>query len=93
MLPNEDVRRELLNQEEGYIDKLLHFDQLTLGINSGSVFEGFKEPTLKFRPTYKYDPGTGTYDSSEKERTPSWTDRIIYKGENLLPLSYSRCSD
>lgn len=88
-LPNEDVRRELLNQEEGYIDKLLHFDQLTLGINSGSVFEGFKEPTLKFRPTYKYDPGTGTYDSSEKERTPSWTDRIIYKGENLLPLSYS----
>ncbi|CAI4780908.1 CEI_1a_G0049660.mRNA.1.CDS.1 [Saccharomyces cerevisiae] len=88
-LPNEDVRRELHNQEEGYIDKLLHFDQLTLGINSGSVFEGFKEPTLKFRPTYKYDPGTGTYDSSEKERTPSWTDRIIYKGENLLPLSYS----
>lgn len=88
-LPNEDVRRELYNQDEGYIEKLLHFDQLTQGINAGSVFKGFKEPTLKFRPTYKYDPGTDTYDSSEKERTPSWTDRIIYKGENLLPLSYS----
>jgi hypothetical protein len=36
------------------------------------------EPPLRFRPTYKYDVGTNTYDSSRKGRIPSWTDRILY---------------
>lgn len=91
-LPNENVRRELASQEEGYIERLLQFDQLTQEINNGVVFKGFKEPTLKFRPTYKYDNGSERYDSSEKARTPSWTDRIIYKGDNLHPLAYSDAS-
>lgn len=88
-LTNEEVRKLLATQPEGYIDRLLKYDQLTQEINAGVVFKGFKEPTLKFRPTYKYDFGTDTYDSSEKARTPSWTDRIIYKGDNLHPLAYS----
>lgn len=88
-LPNEEVRSELLNQNDGYIEKLLRYDQLTQEINSGVIFQEFKEPTLKFRPTYKYDYGTDTYDTSEKARTPSWTDRIVYKGDNLHPLAYS----
>ncbi|EDO15231.1 hypothetical protein Kpol_1029p4 [Vanderwaltozyma polyspora DSM 70294] len=88
-LVNEEVRRELSAKREGYIDTLLKYDQLTQEINAGVVFQGFKEPTLKFRPTYKYDNGTDNYDSSEKARTPSWTDRIIYKGDNLHPLAYS----
>lgn len=91
-LPNEEVRSELNNEQEGYIDKLLKYDQLTQEINSGVIFQDFKEPTLKFRPTYKYDYGTDTYDTSEKARTPSWTDRIVYKGENLHPLAYSDAS-
>lgn len=88
-LTNEQVRRELEVKEEGYIDRLLTHDQLTIEMNGGRVFKGFKEPSLKFRPTYKYDNGTDNYDSSEKARTPSWTDRIIYKGINLNPLAYS----
>lgn len=88
-LPNEEVRKELSAQQEGYIDRLLRYDQLTQEINSGVVFQEFREPTLKFRPTYKYDNGTDVYDSSEKARTPSWTDRIVYKGENLHPLAYA----
>lgn len=88
-LPNEEVRKELSAKEEGYIDRLLRHDQLTQEINSGVVFQEFREPTLKFRPTYKYDNGTDVYDSSEKARTPSWTDRIVYKGENLHPLAYA----
>lgn len=89
VLPNEEVRRELSTKREGYIEKLLRYDQLTQEINTGVVFQGFREPTLKFRPTYKYDNNTDSYDTSEKARTPSWTDRIVYKGSNLHPLAYS----
>lgn len=88
-LSNEEVRRELNSREDGYIDRLLRYDQLTREINSGVIFQDFREPTLKFRPTYKFDHGTDNYDSSEKARTPSWTDRIVYRGENLHPLAYS----
>lgn len=43
------------------------------------VFRGFQEGPLTFAPTYKYDPGTETFDSSAKQRTPSYTDRILFK--------------
>ncbi|CCF60266.1 hypothetical protein KAFR_0J02020 [Kazachstania africana CBS 2517] len=88
-LSNEEVRRELAMKHEGYIDRLMRHDQLTQEIDNGFVFRGFKEPAIKFRPTYKYDSGTDNYDTSEKARTPSWTDRIIYKGDYLQPLVYS----
>ncbi|SCW02439.1 LAFE_0F06458g1_1 [Lachancea fermentati] len=88
-LSNEEVRRELVNKDANSYERLLNYDQLTQEINAGVVFKGFKEPTVKFPPTYKYDNGTNTYDSSEKARTPSWTDRIVYKGDNLRPLAYS----
>ena len=88
-LTNEQVRKELDTKDAGYIDRLLKNDQLTLEMKAGSVFREFKEPSLKFRPTYKYDNGTDNYDTSEKARTPSWTDRILYKGNTLQPLAYS----
>lgn len=88
-LPNEEVRMILNGKGKHYIDELLENDQLTREINDGVIFQGFCEPTLQFEPTYKFDFGTDIYDSSEKARTPSWTDRIIYKGNNLFPLAYS----
>lgn len=54
-------------------------DQLWREIERGNVFKGFREGPLSFRPTYKYDVGTDNYDTSPKERVPSWTDRILYK--------------
>ncbi|SCU86141.1 LAMI_0D00606g1_1 [Lachancea mirantina] len=88
-LSNEEVRKELGRANEDTFDKLLKYDQLTQEINSGIIFQSFKEPTVKFPPTYKYDHGTSIYDSSEKARTPSWTDRIVYRGDILKPLAYS----
>lgn len=41
-------------------------DQLTKQKKEGAVFQGFEEGLLAFRPTYKYDSGTCTYDSSPK---------------------------
>lgn len=88
-MPNENVRDELIQKKDGYLENLLMHDQLTQEICSGTVFHGYKEPEIRFNPTYKYDIGTELYDTSDKERTPSWTDRILYKGSNIQVLSYS----
>lgn len=85
-LSNEEVRRRVSN---GDLEYLYQFDQLTKEISSGNAFKGFSEPTISFNPTYKFDKGTNIYDSSEKQRIPSWTDRIIYRGGNTKPLAYS----
>ncbi|AMD19697.1 HCL454Wp [Eremothecium sinecaudum] len=87
-LPNDETRKRLSAKKAGYIEDLLNFDQLTQEMNSGMSFKGFMEPSIQFCPTYKYDHGTNRYDSSEKARTPSWTDRIIYKGKNIQPMAY-----
>ena len=70
--------------------KLLALDQLSGEMKAGRVFVGFREGNIQFDPTYKYDPQSTTYDSSEKMRVPSWTDRILYKGPGIEPMDYSR---
>jgi hypothetical protein len=54
-------------------------DQLLNQRAQGNVFEGYREGKICFKPTYKYDPGTDTYDTSKKQRVPAWTDRVLYK--------------
>jgi synaptojanin len=56
----------------------------------GTVFDGYKEGLIKFAPTYRYDAGTDSYDTSEKNRIPAWTDRIMFKGSGIRQLVYSR---
>ncbi|XBW38689.1 hypothetical protein QEN19_004277 [Hanseniaspora menglaensis] len=93
-LPNDSVRSILKNCQTGEdYQKLLQYDQLHEQVNiKKSIFHGFCEPAIKFPPTYKYNVGTDLYDTSEKARTPSWCDRILYKGDDIRPLSYSDCS-
>ena len=43
------------------------------------VFREFREGGICFPPTYKYDVDSDTYDTSEKARTPSYTDRILWR--------------
>ena len=54
-------------------------DQLTRVKSRGEAFVGWREGPLDFPPTYKFDPGTDTYDSSSKQRVPAWTDRVLHK--------------
>ncbi|XP_043790197.1 inositol polyphosphate 5-phosphatase E isoform X3 [Apis laboriosa] len=62
----------------------LHKDQLQTILNEGAVLRGFEEAPITFPPTYKYDPGTQNFDSSSKQRTPAYTDRILFKGKGHI---------
>ncbi|KAI7900605.1 SacI homology domain-containing protein [Cokeromyces recurvatus] len=86
-LSNEEVRMYV---EEGNIEMLFQNDQLSREMRQGRVFNGYQEGDITFLPTYKYDNGTNTYDTSEKQRIPGWTDRILFKGTQLKQLQYSR---
>jgi hypothetical protein len=63
------------------LDSLLPHDQLRRMITQRKVFhDGWREGPITFLPSYKYDVGTvGLFDSSEKQRAPSWCDRILYR--------------
>ncbi|XP_058379003.1 synaptojanin-1 isoform X4 [Diceros bicornis minor] len=75
-LPNEEVK-ELIKQQNW--DSLIAGDQLINQKNAGQIFRGFLEGKVTFAPTYKYDLFSDDYDTSEKCRTPAWTDRILWR--------------
>ncbi|KAJ2844637.1 Inositol-1,4,5-trisphosphate 5-phosphatase 1, partial [Coemansia erecta] len=64
-LPN-DQTRSLVAQ--GQLQSLMMYDQLSTQMAAGRVFSGYTEADIDFPPTYKFDRGTTTYDTSEKMR-------------------------
>ncbi|XP_051750981.1 LOW QUALITY PROTEIN: inositol polyphosphate 5-phosphatase K [Ctenopharyngodon idella] len=64
-------------------------DQLNMAKGSETVLEGFHEGPIKFPPTYKFDVGTDTYDTSGKKRKPAWTDRILWRLRPMAQVSNS----
>jgi phosphatidylinositol-bisphosphatase len=88
-LPREEVEKMVLDMDSSDNDvkddssrhrlKLLRHDQLLKTISQGSAFKDMVEGEIKFAPTFKYDKGTNTYDSSHKLRIPAWTDRILFR--------------
>jgi inositol-1,4,5-trisphosphate 5-phosphatase len=73
-LPNEQVK-PLIKQRR--FAELFEYDQLNTEMANGGSFPFFDELEIKFVPTYKFDNGTKNYDTSEKQRIPAWTDRVI----------------
>ncbi|CAB5203063.1 unnamed protein product [Rhizophagus irregularis] len=86
-LSNEEVR-SLIEKED--FSRLLEADQLSNQVAFGLAFNDYIEGPITFLPTYKYDDGTNEYDSSEKARVPAWTDRILYRGNKIRQIGYSR---
>ncbi|KAI0884208.1 DNase I-like protein [Annulohypoxylon maeteangense] len=77
------------------LNSLLPHDQLLRMIKERKAFhEGWHEGPITFLPTYKYDVGTvGLFDSSEKQRAPSWCDRILYRTRTDVNLYEKKCND
>lgn len=86
-IPEESDPTSLLNT----LNTLLTHDQLRIQQQQRKAFhEGWREGSIRFLPTYKYDIGTiATFDSSEKKRGPSWCDRILYRSKRDL-LNYQK---
>ncbi|EDO02011.1 hypothetical protein SS1G_04487 [Sclerotinia sclerotiorum 1980 UF-70] len=69
----------------GDLETLYENDQMVAGL----TFQYYSESRITFMPTYKFDIGNDTYDTSEKARIPAWTDRILRKGNNLRQINYN----
>jgi hypothetical protein len=44
----------------------------------GDIPREYVEPSLNFKPTYKFDLNSDLYDTGKKKRIPAWTDRILF---------------
>ncbi|CAP34583.1 Protein CBR-CIL-1 [Caenorhabditis briggsae] len=60
-------------------------DQLKRAIIERDAFIGFHEQPITFEPTYRMTVGTTEPDG---KRVPSWTDRVLYKGDGITEISY-----
>lgn len=91
-LSNEQARY-LIDQKD--YAKLFEFDQLNQQMSKGESFPFYDEMEITFPPTYKFDNGTSTYDTSEKQRVPAWTDRVLSLSRDKVvnPLAYDSVPD
>ncbi len=82
-LANSDTRNALsecvnfaaakqMDQAFKVLNDLLKYDQYHQSKGVYPLMDEYKEGQIKFLPTYKYDANSNTYDSSKKQRTPSW---------------------
>lgn len=74
---------------KGEYDALREKDELMMAMAGGRAFREFDEGILDFAPTYKFDERSREYDTSSKMRVPSWTDRVLWKGNSMRLLDYS----
>ncbi|PAA87754.1 hypothetical protein BOX15_Mlig022913g2 [Macrostomum lignano] len=60
-------------------DALTAGDELKMAQAEGKIFQNFLEGDIRFPPTYKFDINSDVYDTSNKQRVPSYTDRVLYR--------------
>lgn len=75
--------------ENGQFSPVLEKDQLKMEREKGGILKRYTEAAIKFAPSYHFDVGTDRYDTSEKQRVPSWCDRILWRdGDKVQPQAY-----
>ncbi|XP_027134241.1 phosphatidylinositol polyphosphate 5-phosphatase type IV [Larimichthys crocea] len=91
-----DVETIMNRTVAGDMGPLLAHDQLSKEMKDGSIFKGFQEAPIHFFPTYKFDIGCDIYDTTSKQRTPSYTDRILFRNrqaDDIKVDKYTSCSN
>ena len=87
--------RELSTGANNYEDIINH-DELSRVMSQDMAFKGFLEGRITFEPTYKYDVGSDTYDTSEKCRIPSYcvsSSSLVFNASLSHPsIHLSTCS-
>ncbi|XP_076929646.1 type IV inositol polyphosphate 5-phosphatase 9-like [Bidens hawaiensis] len=93
---SETDTRLLVNRKDWNV--LLENDQLRMELMDGKSLEAWHEGTINFAPTYKYQLNCDEYygcshigTKGKKKRAPAWCDRIIWTGDGLKQLMYTRC--
>jgi endonuclease/exonuclease/phosphatase family metal-dependent hydrolase len=96
---------QLMSEElisRGMLELLLGSDQLSIVRRQGFAFADFHEAPITFYPTYKIKPskhqqtnGKVTYNREKSDRLPSWTDRILVKGDPdcIKIVKYNACTE
>ncbi len=56
----------------GQLPLLLEYEQFTNEKKRNYELSVLEEGPLNFKPTYKFDINTNVWDTSKKQRTPSW---------------------
>ena len=77
---NKDVKNLIAANDLSFFSR----DQLHKALEGKTELPGMTELQPTFFPTYKFDPNTDNYDTSEKQRIPSWCDRIIYNDNEFM---------
>ncbi|XP_071687305.1 type IV inositol polyphosphate 5-phosphatase 9-like [Rutidosis leptorrhynchoides] len=87
-LPDKETR-SLVNQKDW--KTLVKHDQLRVELKDGQ-FGSWHEGDIDFAPTYKYLPNSDEYfcKNDDAKRSPSWCDRVIWRGEGLKQILYER---
>jgi hypothetical protein len=75
--------------QTGRYRELLELDQLSKEKRGMRVFSGFFEEEIRFPPTYRFNKNSMTYDTTEKMRVPSYTDRILIYVRNRKTIRMS----
>lgn len=87
-----DIQKHIKNND---YETLLEKDQLYHSLIKKELdLDDFFEGHITFMPTYKFIDGTNEYDF--EERVPGWTDRILYRANNLndvIQCKYSSIRD
>ncbi|GAA5950560.1 hypothetical protein JCM21900_001231 [Sporobolomyces salmonicolor] len=93
-LPREQVLSTLAHSPSTVHDLLPHNELTRARSNPSFRLRKEKETPIFFPPTWRYDHFSSTYDSSSKQRTPGWTDRILWRSsereESVKAIRYGR---
>lgn len=82
--------KEFPNGNYNYADYSAQ-DQLFMAMRDKKAFPDYQEGTIRFPPTYKYNKGSKTVKgamSYDKQRVPSWCDRILWKSKSVFETLY-----